>query len=165
MKRTIATILTVLALALMPVGVFGAAASADCPTASSANTPQSQVLSSVGEAGGNCSEDQVTNTISAAVNILSYVAGVAAIIMLILSGFRYITSGGDSSKVAAAKNTLVYALVGIVIAVLAQVLVRYVITQADSANSATSSTSSTPQAKKSTGSHKSKAATGGTSAP
>jgi hypothetical protein len=175
MKRTALTILTVLSIALVPAAVFGSGiASAACPAVTSASTPKDQVLNSVGEAGGNCSEDQVTNSISAAVTILSYVAGVVAIIMIILSGFRYTTSGGDSGKIASAKNTLIYALVGIVIAVLAQFLVRFVITQANSpASGSTPATSTTPKSpsttKKTPTTSKTKSTTqgttGGTSAP
>lgn len=69
----------------------------------------------------------VSDIISTAVEILSYIAGVAAVIMVVVSGFRYITSGGDSNRVSGAKNTLVYALIGIAVAALAQVLVHFVL--------------------------------------
>jgi len=57
---------------------------------------------------------------------LSVIVGVAAVIMIILSGLRYITSGGDASKVGAAKSSLIYALIGLVIVALAQVIVHFV---------------------------------------
>jgi hypothetical protein len=69
----------------------------------------------------------VDNVIHVVVNLISYAAGIAAIIMILISGFKYITSGGDSSKVGSAKNTLIYALIGIAVAVSAQVLVRFVV--------------------------------------
>jgi len=47
--------------------------------------------------------------------------------MVVMGGFKYITSGGDGQKAAGAKNTLVYAVIGLVIAALAQVLVQFVI--------------------------------------
>ena len=46
--------------------------------------------------------------------------------MIIISGFKYVTAGGDSAKVGSAKNTLIYALVGLVIAALAQFIVHFV---------------------------------------
>lgn len=61
------------------------------------------------------------------VSILSYVVGVVAIVMVIVAGFKYITSGGDSGKVASAKNTLIYALVGLIVAALAQTLIHFVL--------------------------------------
>lgn len=65
-----------------------------------------------------------------AVNILSVVVGVVAVIMIIYGGFRYITSGGESGSVSSAKNTLIYAVVGLVIVALAQVIVHWVLSSA-----------------------------------
>lgn len=90
---------------------------------------QKQVLQGVGETGGACNDNGVINTISAAVKILSIFTGAAAVIMIIYGGFRYITSGGDSARVSSAKNTLIYAVIGLAIAVLAQLIVNFVITQ------------------------------------
>ena len=50
------------------------------------------------------------------------------IIMIIIGGFRYIISGGDSSSVQGAKNTILYAIVGLLIVVFAQVIIRFVLT-------------------------------------
>jgi hypothetical protein len=69
----------------------------------------------------------VTAAIRAVVGILSYVVGAIAIIMVIVSGFKYITSSGDSNRIASARSTLVYALVGLAIAALAQFLVHFVL--------------------------------------
>ncbi|HSW85244.1 MAG TPA: pilin [Candidatus Saccharimonadales bacterium] len=92
-------------------------------------TSKDQVLNGVGETGDTCNGSGVTNTISAAVKILSIITGAAAIIMIIYSGLRYITSGGDSARISSAKNTLIYALIGLAIAVLAQLLVTFILTQ------------------------------------
>ncbi len=61
------------------------------------------------------------------VNLLSIIVGVVAVIMIIVGGFRYITSGGESSNVSGAKNTLIYAIVGLVIVALAQFIVHFVL--------------------------------------
>jgi hypothetical protein len=61
------------------------------------------------------------------VNIFSIIVGAVAVIMIIYGGFRYITSGGDSNSVGAAKNTLIYAIVGLIIVALAQVIVHFVL--------------------------------------
>lgn len=63
---------------------------------------------------------QVTNTIL-------YIVGIVAVIMLIIGGIRYVTSGGDSKKVTDAKNTVLYAIIGLVIAFLAFAIVNFVI--------------------------------------
>jgi hypothetical protein len=50
-----------------------------------------------------------------------------AVIMIIYGGFRYITSGGDSNRVGSAKNTLIYAIIGLIIVALAQLIVHFVL--------------------------------------
>ena len=64
------------------------------------------------------------------VNIFSIIIGVIAIIFILYGGFKYITSGGDSNNVSAAKNTIIYAIIGLVIVALAQVIVHYVLNTA-----------------------------------
>ena len=49
--------------------------------------------------------------------------------MIIYGGFRYVTSGGDSGHVSSAKNTIIYAIVGLVVVALAQFIVQYVLNQ------------------------------------
>lgn len=66
------------------------------------------------------------------VNIFSAIVGVIAVIMIIVGGLRYITSGGDSSKVGAAKNTLIYAIIGLIVVALAQIIVHFVFAKATS---------------------------------
>lgn len=81
--------------------------------------------------GGGCGDSSgLNNIIKQIIYVLSAVVGVAAVIMIILSGFRYVTSGGDASKVSAAKSSLIYAIVGLVIVALAQVIVHFVIARA-----------------------------------
>ena len=63
---------------------------------------------------------QITNTIL-------YVVGIVSVIMLIYGGLRYVTSGGDSKKVTDAKNTILYAIIGLIISILAFSIVNFVI--------------------------------------
>lgn len=60
------------------------------------------------------------------VNVLLFIIGAIAVIMLIIGGIRYVVSGGDQSAVTGAKNTILYAIVGIVIALLAYAAVNFV---------------------------------------
>lgn len=71
----------------------------------------------------------ITGLIKTIVNILSIIVGVVAVIMIIIGGFRYITSGGKQESVTGAKNTILYAVIGLVIVALAQVIVRFVLTK------------------------------------
>lgn len=64
------------------------------------------------------------------INLLSLVVGLIAIIMIIIAGLRYITSAGEAEKIKSAKNTLIYAIVGLVIVALAQTIAHFVLTEA-----------------------------------
>lgn len=60
-------------------------------------------------------------------NTILYIVGILAVIMLIIGGIRYIVSGGDSKKVTDAKNTILYAIIGLIICFLAYAIVNFVI--------------------------------------
>lgn len=62
-------------------------------------------------------------------NILLFIIGAISVIMLIIGGIMYTVSAGDSGRMSTAKNTILYAIVGIVIAFLAYAAVNFVITQ------------------------------------
>ena len=63
---------------------------------------------------------QITNTVL-------YAVGIISVIMLIYGGLRYVVSGGDSKKVTDAKNTILYAIIGLIISILAFAIVNFVI--------------------------------------
>lgn len=60
-------------------------------------------------------------------NIALYAVGAISVIMLIWGGLRYITSGGDSKKITDAKNTILYAIIGLIIAILAFAIINFVL--------------------------------------
>ena len=68
-------------------------------------------------------------------NVVLYIVGVIAVIMLIIGGIKYVVSGGDAKKVTDAKNTVLYAIIGLVIAFLAFAIVNFVITSLPSSSS------------------------------
>lgn len=69
----------------------------------------------------------VETAIAAAINLISIVVGVIAVIMVIVGGLKYILSSGDSNNINSAKNTILYAIIGLVIVAFAQIIVRYVL--------------------------------------
>lgn len=75
---------------------------------------------------GNLTGD-LTATLSLVVNTLIFVIGLVAVIMLIVGGFRYVFSQGNEKAVQGAKDTILYAIIGIVVAVLAFAIVNFVI--------------------------------------
>lgn len=64
--------------------------------------------------------------LSQAVNILSFVAAIIAVIILVIGGIRMITSSGDSNAVSTARNTVIYAAVGLVVIVMARTIVFFI---------------------------------------
>ena len=61
-------------------------------------------------------------------NIMFFIIGAVSVIMLIYGGIRYTTSGGNANSVTAAKNTVIYSIVGLVISILACAIVNFVVT-------------------------------------
>ena len=63
--------------------------------------------------------------LTVAINIISIIVGVVALIFVILGGLKFITSGSNPQDVSKARETVIYALVGLMIAGLAQVIVQF----------------------------------------
>jgi len=121
-----------MATLLLSLGLVGAFGSPAFAANGAAGDAKDDICSGINSAGGTCSDSGagLTRVMRLVVRIISVVAGVAAVIMIIVGGLRYITSGGDSSKVASAKSAIVYAIIGLVIVVFAQIIVRYVASEA-----------------------------------
>jgi hypothetical protein len=83
-----------------------------------------QIDSSTSCGGGS---QTVTNVAAEAVSILALIVGIAAVIMIIFSGFKFITANGDPQAVSTARNTLIYAIIGIIVAVMAQFIASHVL--------------------------------------
>lgn len=126
------------------VSTGGLVYAADCtPT-----TTQEAIQCGTDNASGapkGATPGSLNTTIGNVINLISAVVGVAAVIMLILGGFRYITSSGNQEAVKAAKNTIMYALIGLVIVALAQVIVNFVLDKATQPASTSSSSSGANQ--------------------
>lgn len=80
---------------------------------------------SVCKATGSDKVDSLAQNIT---KLLLWAIGVVAVIMLVIGGFKYVTSNGDSNQIHSAKNTVLYAVIGLAVAILGQVIVTYVIT-------------------------------------
>lgn len=79
------------------------------------------------EGGGSANADDLGTAFKAAANILLYIVGALSVIMVIVGGLRYVVSGGDPNATAGAKNTIIYALIGIAVAFMAYAAVNFVI--------------------------------------
>ena len=74
------------------------------------------------------STDLLTN-IRVVTNTMILFVGIAAVVMLIVGGFQYVFSQGNEKKVGTAKDTIMYSIVGVVIAILAFAVVNFVLGQ------------------------------------
>lgn len=87
--------------------------------------------------GGNCNTGnptgRVNSLIATVINIFSLIVGIVAVIMIIIGGLKYITSSGDSNNITSAKNTILYAIIGLIVVALAQFVVKFVLAKATGA--------------------------------
>ena len=70
-----------------------------------------------------------SGVITKVAQILVIIAGVASVFMIMIGGFKYMTSTGDSAKVNSAKDTILYAIIGLIVTVFAQSIVTFVLTR------------------------------------
>lgn len=121
-KKTvgIAALLPALAFAFVVVAAPVSLAASVTLTGGADAAQGSETPSSLTGSGG------VFQTVS---NVLLFIIGAVAVIMLIIGGLKYTTSGGDQNAVQSAKNTILYAIVGIVVAILAYAAVQFVVEQ------------------------------------
>jgi hypothetical protein len=125
------------AMLIVPVLALGASAITglvDAPVAQAQSGCTSDASGGL-SGGANCAqgEDQQSDlfgdsgVFKTITNVLLFIIGAISVIMLIIGGIRYVVSGGDSAAVTSAKNTILYAVVGVVVAILAYALVNFVI--------------------------------------
>jgi hypothetical protein len=121
-KHFIAATLIALTGVLVLTPALAGATSLKCDAVSGIN--QLDGTSGCSTAAGSSSVSTIMSTV---INILSIVVGFAAVVMIVVAGLRFITAGGDSNGIAAARSSIIYALVGLIIVAIAQVLVHFVL--------------------------------------
>ena len=85
--------------------------------------------SNSGATAGTCTANgnsAVNNLLKTGISILMYAVGFGAVVMIIIAAFQYVTSGGDSAAVGKAKNSIMYAIIGIIISLSAFAIVTFV---------------------------------------
>ena len=122
MKRIQQILLTLgVAVGVMVAPVGGVILVSSDASASTA----SQARQGVNRVGG--SGNSLTSMIRNVINAMLFLIGAISVIMIIVGGIRYTTSGGDSSSVKAGKDTVLYAVIGLVVAIAAYAIVNFVI--------------------------------------
>jgi hypothetical protein len=91
-----------------------------------AQSPAEQMQTGVDSIGGQDSP-KADSMIKTAVNTFLFVIGAVAVFIIILGGFKYVTSNGDAAAVKSAKDTVLYAVIGLIVAITAYAIVNFVI--------------------------------------
>ncbi len=116
-------LLALAAFMVVGVGLLATpAANAACASAKDC------ITAGVTSAGGTGASTDVGTLIKTIVNVLLFVLGAISVIMIIIGGIKYTTSQGDSSSLTSAKNTILYAVIGLTIATMAYGIVNFVVT-------------------------------------
>lgn len=123
MKKAVKTFVVV---ALIGIGILAPLAVGDVAFA---QNPIDEACSQSASASSLCntSGNSVGDIVGIVVNVLLFVVGLVSVIMIIVGGIRFTTSGGNASSVTAAKNTILYAVIGLIIATLAFAIVNWLL--------------------------------------
>ena len=120
--------LGLVALTLTTVfGFVGNVNAIGCPTGSLREGQDVKSISECNIAQEHAGSNNLMDTINLAINVVLGVLGLLAVIVIIYGGFMYTTSAGDASKIKKAKDTIMYGVVGLVIALLAYAIVNFVV--------------------------------------
>ena len=139
MKSKLLTIITAGLIAMVGVVGLGAmgAPSAYANCADTPNTPACAAqrgANATGTQNNSCGTDGksacgIGDVIKTVINVLLFIIGSLSVIMIIFGGIKYVISNGDSSQITSAKNTIMYAVIGLIVALLAYAIVNFVVTQ------------------------------------
>jgi len=132
-RKSVLSIAAVLSLAVVLSAT--PALAANCCSATNLTAKQQIKCGADTASGNSCAPTPnpgqgIQNTIKDVIDILSLAGGALAVIMIIVGGLRYVTSAGNQEGTKAAKNTIIYAVVGLVIIAVAQIIVQFVLNKA-----------------------------------
>ncbi len=115
---------------LLPVSMAGAVTEAECKCGESGQVNSLECGALCAKSGDNAGSlfgpDGIFKKIT---DTALFLIGAISVVMLIYGGIRYTVSGGESGAVTNAKNTILYAIVGIVVSILAYAAVQFVVGQ------------------------------------
>lgn len=124
MKNLLLVLGTALMMAVLPVSMAVAA-------------PATDICSGTAKTSAYCNKDKTSTDPIAGpngilinvANLIAIIAGIVLVIMLIVAGIRYITSSGDSNGIQKAKDTIMHALIGLIVIVFARTLIAYLVSR------------------------------------
>lgn len=124
MKRLCFAILLAIGVVAAPVAIpaqVGAINIFEQPCEGNSSSP---ICESAGSGG-----DDITTLVTNIINTLLFLSGIIAVVFIIIGGVRYTIAQGDSGQIASAKNTIMYAVIGLVVAMAAFAIVNFVISR------------------------------------
>ena len=134
LSNKVKTAVMAVTLAIAGAGAIGAKAFAsNCTCTDSGGTITYAATCTEAEKGmalaGGCvaNAPKLEDTVKNIINGVLYVVGILAVVMVIIGGVKYTTSGGDQAAVTSAKNTILYGIIGLVISILAYAIVNFVV--------------------------------------
>lgn len=121
MKNKILTAITLVTMAFT-TALSAPAFAADCSTP--ADCAKAGVTAT---GGGTGAPTDIGAVIKSIINLLLFILGAVSVIMIVIGGFKYVVSNGDSSQTKSAKDTILYAVIGLIVALLAYAIVNFVL--------------------------------------
>lgn len=118
--------LGVVAMGLQSLPVAAEGGKVRCPDGKSVKNLTE--CDNIAGSNNNLNNNNLMTTLNQIINVIIGVIGFVAVLVIILGGVQYTTSAGDSGKVKTAKNTIMYGIIGLVIALLAFSIVNFVLT-------------------------------------
>ena len=119
MKNIFLSLISIFSLLSVPIAVSQSALALD-------SSAESGFEKGIKDTGGS-SGQSVSSFIQSIINILLFIAGVIAVVMVVIGGLRFVLSNGDSGATSKARNTIIYALVGLVITIMSYAIVNFVL--------------------------------------
>ena len=130
-RSSLASMLLIMGVTLVPLAASVGAVNVfekGCPGGSAPTASGADGSSSGGATiCGATSKDKAQDIVKTVINSILLILGMIAVVMIVIGGIRYTTSNGDASNVKAAKDTILYAVVGLVVALLAYAIVNFVL--------------------------------------
>lgn len=119
LKAKVAGLVLALGMMVAPVGLTPATVSASC------TGPKNCITQ--GSNNARTGATDIDAVIKSVTNLLLFLVGAVSVIMLVLGGFKYVTSNGNADQIKSAKNTIMYAVIGLVVAIVAYAAVDFVV--------------------------------------
>lgn len=127
MRQITLRLMRLLAILILPltIGLAAQASAVDVFPACRGTAKSTEVCNNI--AHSNSGTNPIITALEVAITIVSAIIGVAAVIVIVVSGLSFMTANGDAQAIARARSSIIFALVGIIIAVFAQVFVAFIL--------------------------------------